>query len=204
MPTIKENIVTCLNGMRTVVFADGATRQRLIDSAVSVEKQRPRLKIMLDALLDSEFQLDQITYILTVVRNDIWQHRKAITTDPRTGKISLDLTRVSDPDVGKFWALITPQQQEGVLHWAETLIETIEPLALQLGWNKEIKQGLAQWEEEPVAGVTSAMKKAQQKAKVEAVMEADGMQREAAAQAELNTQTDDVMVVSSRQKRVKV
>ena len=135
MPTVKENIMICMNNMRNVVLNEKATVTRLRNAAVANKATHPNLEAALDAVIDEPFHPDNILYILTIIRNDIWKHRRALGVDKK-GKPSLDRSLVRDPDVLGFWDLLLPEQQDGLLRLAYSLITVISPLAEKERWDE--------------------------------------------------------------------
>lgn len=136
MPTVKENIMNCMNNMRNVVFKEKSVVDKLREAAVKHKADRPNLEAALDAMIDEPFHEDNIMYILTIVRNDFWRHRHALHANKKTGKLALDPDRVRDPEVLAVWEMLLPEQQDGLVRLAHALITTIKPLAEKERWDE--------------------------------------------------------------------
>lgn len=121
--------------MRNVVLNEPETMKKLRAAAVAKSRTHPKTEAMLDAVVDEPFHPDNIIYILTIIRNDIWKHRRALGVDKK-GRPSLDRDLVRDPDVLGFWDLLLPEQQDGLLRLAYTLITVITPLAEKERWDE--------------------------------------------------------------------
>lgn len=124
-----------INNMRQVVLKEASTVKKLREAAVAKRDTHPHLEAALDAVIDEPFHPDNIMYILTLIRNDIWQHRRALGVDAK-GHPYITRELIRDPEVLGFWDLLNPEQQDGLLRLAFALITIITPLATKERWDE--------------------------------------------------------------------
>jgi hypothetical protein len=132
MPSVLDRILFALNTMRDIIIKDSKTVNSL--RQLLIERKGADGTVVLDAIVDSPFQADKIHYILALIKRDIWRHRHAIE-----GGTMLNLFKLPDADIKDFWnRCLSPVQQKALVQCACNVIDLVQPIAQQQGWDDEL------------------------------------------------------------------